>query len=150
VCQNRQIRESTQFVLNGDIGELSHLAREIDAFCLLHSLADDEAFQLNLALEELFTNTVRHGGCEGVSEAAQVRLELDGPSLRVEYADRGRPFNPTDVTSPDLSVPLLQQQPGGLGIHLLRKIMPRIEYRRDGDWNRLTLERAVTQSQRTR
>jgi anti-sigma regulatory factor (Ser/Thr protein kinase) len=146
VCQNRRIREPTEFSLNGDIGELSRLAREIDRFSELHSLGDDQAFQLNLALEELFTNTLRHGGCEGVSGVAQVRLEVEGSAVRVEYADRGRPFDPTSAASPDFSIPLLQRQPGGFGLHLVRKIMPRIEYRRDGEWNRLTLERPVAQS----
>jgi anti-sigma regulatory factor (Ser/Thr protein kinase) len=146
VCQNRRIREPTEFALNGNIGELSRLAREIDRFCDLHSLGNDQAFQLNLALEELFTNTLRHGGCEGVSGVVKVRLQVEGRAVRVEYADRGRPFDPTAAALPDLSIPLLQRQPGGLGIHLVRKIMPRIEYRRDGEWNRLMLERPVEQS----
>ena len=79
-----------------------------------------------------------------MTAAAHIQLEVIGAGLRVEFADRGRPFDPTRVAAPDLTVPLSAREPGGLGLHLVRQVMPRVEYRRDGDWNRITLERPLS------
>ena len=104
---------------------------------------DAEApFELNLVLEELFTNAVRHGGCEGMKNAVAVLLRpLDDGGLAVEFRDRGRPFDPTSAAQPDIAAPLAERVPGGLGIHLVRQIMRDLEYRRAGEWNRLSMRR---------
>jgi anti-sigma regulatory factor (Ser/Thr protein kinase) len=97
------------------------------------------ALDLNLALEELFTNAVRHGGCEGMEEAVEVRLRAALDGVRVEFRDRGRPFDPAMVPAPDLRAPLETRRAGGLGIHLVRAIMRDIRYQRAGEWNRITM-----------
>jgi anti-sigma regulatory factor (Ser/Thr protein kinase) len=61
--------------------------------------------------------------------------------MPVEFHDRGVPFDPTSVAEPDLAVPLAERQVGGLGIHLVRQTMRDLEYRRDGEWNQLTMRR---------
>ena len=90
---------------------------------------------MNLALEELFTNALRHGGCEGMQQAVRIRLERDGDGVRVEFCDRGRPFDPAGAPPPDPG------RIGGLGIHLVRRIMRDFQYQRAGDWNRITMRR---------
>jgi len=110
-------------------------------FCRVHGLDDSVEFDLNLVLEELFTNTVRHGGCEGVPQAARVRLRLAPPGVEVNYRDQGLPFNPLDAPPPDLNVPLLERKVGGLGLHLVREIMQDVRYQRSGEMNQLTMLR---------
>ena len=43
---------------------------------------------------------------------------------------------------PDLTGPLEGRNPGGLGIHLIRNMADRIEYRREDGQNRLRIETA--------
>jgi serine/threonine-protein kinase RsbW len=131
------------FALNGDLAELQRLAAEIERFCGEHSLADEAAFDLNLALEELFTNALRHGGCEGLQDAVHVRLERDAGGVVVEFADRGTAFDPLSAPAPDLESPLEDRLPGGLGVHLLRQIMTDLHYRRLGEWNRITMRKPI-------
>jgi serine/threonine-protein kinase RsbW len=98
---------------------------------------------VNLALEELFVNTLRHGGCEGMETAAQIRLQLDEDSVLVEFSDRGRPFDPTAVPPPNLAAPPEERQKGGLGIHFVRYCMRDLTYHREGEWNRLSMRRPL-------
>src|SRR5689334_17186847 len=100
-------------------------------------------FDLNLALEELFMNVVRHGGCDQSPAAVRVRLELADGAVDVEFADRGAPFDPANAPEPDLDAPLDQRLPGGLGIHLVRQVMRDLRYDRTGDWNRLRMRRPI-------
>jgi anti-sigma regulatory factor (Ser/Thr protein kinase) len=140
VCHNQAILYEADFFLNGNLRELERLTEEIGRFCAAHSLGEQVAFDLNLVLEELFVNTVRHGGCEGMDQAARVRLRR-GELVEVEFSDRGRPFNPTLTAAPDLDAPLDERSGGGLGIHLVRQIMRDLEYSRVNEWNRLTMKR---------
>ncbi len=132
----------TSFELDGNLGELGRLVQQVDRFCLSAGLDRDAAFELNLVLEELFTNAVRHGGCEGMKPAAYVRLGLlERGGVAVEFRDRGAPFDPTSAAEPDVTAPLSERRPGGLGIHLVRQMMHDLEYCRSGGWNRLAMRR---------
>jgi serine/threonine-protein kinase RsbW len=143
---NQAILTETEFVLHGRMEELDRLAAETGKFCHDHSLDEEVEFDLNLVLEELFTNSVKHGGCEGMENAVQVRLQILNESVpnkavQVEFADSGTPFNPLTAPVPNLEAALEERSIGGLGVHLVRQIMRDLEYRRAGEWNRLTMQR---------
>ena len=129
--------------LNGKLSELARLTAETAEFCRRHSLAEDVEFDLNLVLEELFVNSIRHGGCDGVEGAAEIRFSLSAGSVQLEYADRGTPFDPTQAPAPDIAAPLAERPDGGLGIHLVRQMMRDIEYYRVGGWNRIRMRRPI-------
>jgi anti-sigma regulatory factor (Ser/Thr protein kinase) len=121
----------------------------VDQFCQTQGMDTEATFDLILVLEELFTNAVRHGGCEGMKSAVHVRLRLlEDRGVAVEYRDRGAPFDPTSAPEPDLKAPLSERQHGGLGIHLVRQTMRDLEYRRTGEWNQLTMRREARQEAR--
>ncbi len=126
--------------LNGEISELARLIRELESYCEANGLAGDAQFQLTLALDELFTNSVRHGGCKGIAGAVEVCLEPVDQALRVEFRDRGTPFNPLDVPPPNLKATLEERAQGGLGVHFVRQMMRNLQYDRCGEWNRLSME----------
>jgi len=112
-------------------------------FCRENSLGDEIRFDLNLSLEELFVNSVKHGGCLGMKDAAQVHMRLRDDGVLVEYADRGVPFDPSLVLAPDLTGSLRDRPAGGFGLHLVRQFMTDFAYRRSGDWNRITMRRPL-------
>jgi serine/threonine-protein kinase RsbW len=60
--------------------------------------------------------------------------------MKVEVEDDGRPFNPLEAPPPDIGKPLAEREVGGLGIHLVRKMMDELEYRRENDKNLLILK----------
>jgi anti-sigma regulatory factor (Ser/Thr protein kinase) len=110
---------------------------EAERFCSGLALGSEVQFDLNLVLEELFINAVRHGGCEGMEKSVQIRMEADGKDVRVEFRDRGKAFDPNTAPPPDPS------RIGGLGIHLVRELTRDFQYERSGDWNRMTMRRPL-------
>jgi serine/threonine-protein kinase RsbW len=141
VCHNQAILYEAEFSLNGSVSELERLTAGVAEFCARCSLDDEAEFQLNLALEELFVNSLRHGGCQGMANCARVRLRGGGDGVEVEYRDHGRQFDPTTVPGADILAPLAERPEGGMGIHLVRGIMHELRYERDGEWNRITMSR---------
>ena len=130
-------------ILNGNLAELGRLTAETARFCRRHALDGEVEFDLNLVLEELFTNSVRHGGCNGLEGAAEVRFTMLADAVGLEYADRGTPFDPLAAPEPDLTAPLEERLMGGLGVHLIRQTMRDFEYQRRDGWNRTRMRRPI-------
>jgi len=142
VWHNQAILSETEFELNGSLGEIGRLVEHVDRFCETAGLDGDAGFELNLVLEELFTNAVRHGGCQGMEKAVRIRLQpLENRAVAIEFHDRGVPFDPTAAPAPDLEAALEKRGGGGLGIHLVRQLVRDLRYRREEDWNHLTMRR---------
>ena len=143
LCHNRAILNETEIALDGSIDELERLVTTVADFCRRHALDDNVEFDLNLVLEELFTNSLRHGGCQGVPAAADIRLRLLPAGVELQYRDRGLAFNPLEAPEPDLTAPLMDRKIGGLGVHLVRQIMQDVRYHRSADTNEVTMIRRM-------
>ena len=143
LCNNRAILRDWEISLDGNVRELERLTAWIAEFCAANALEGDVEFDLNLVLEELFTNSVRHGGCQGMPDAARIRLGLTDDGVSVEYSDRGAAFNPLDAPEPDLAAPLMERQPGGLGVFMVRRVVQDLRYHRRGESNQITMTRRM-------
>jgi anti-sigma regulatory factor (Ser/Thr protein kinase) len=140
---NRAILRDQEISLEGNIRELERLSEWIAEFCAANGLEGEIEFDLNLVLEELFTNSVRHGGCDGIRDAAHIRLRLVPDGVAVEYSDRGAAFNPLDAPEPDVTAPLMERKPGGLGMFMVRRVVQDLRYRRRGESNEITMTRRM-------
>jgi len=125
-----------------DIAEIPRLLDWIEACCSECGVTGDTLFKLSLALEEAVANVINHAFA-GVPPPHCITVELAIESDRVtaEIVDNGRPFDPSAAPAPDKTSPLETRDVGGLGIHLIREMTERVEYRRVGDENRLRLEK---------
>ena len=129
--------------LKNDLGELPRLADDLQAFAEAHRLPDAALLAMNLALEELVTNTISYGYADGQPHLIAVTLHVDGPDLHLRVEDDARPFNPLDMAAPDLDVPIADRQVGGLGIHLVRSMMDDVRYERAGSRNVVSMRKRV-------
>jgi len=82
---------------------------------------------ISLAVEEIFTNMVRHAS-EGHHDIS-IAVEPDGNTLVVSIVDTDvDPFDLTRAAEVDTSLPLDQRRVGGLGIHLVRRLVDDLRY----------------------
>ncbi len=135
-------RESV-LTLDSDIAELERLGAFVDGFCELEGIPQDICYQLHVALEELVINAIKYGGCDPKQGAIRLAIQRTGDEVAVQLSDSGVRFNPLNVPSPDLTKSLLDRPAGGLGIHLVRHLIPSIRYERRGGRNYLYLTKPV-------
>lgn len=130
-------------VLDSDLGEIARLEAFIDAFCERESLPEKTRYHLNVAIEELVVNAIRHGACDPREGAIRLTMWMEADEVRMTLCDTGRPFDPLAFPAPDLTASLLDRPVGGLGVHLVRCLIPGIRYERHGDRNWLYLAKPV-------
>jgi anti-sigma regulatory factor (Ser/Thr protein kinase) len=131
------------FTVRNEIREIERLSHVVADFCSRHSIGDRIRDDVNLALDEVVANVILHGFENPGEHDIVVGLYLEPEFVNVTVEDAGVAFNPLDAPEPDLTKPIEERPIGGLGIHLVRNVMDQIEYRRDGDRNRLTMRKRL-------
>ena len=130
-------------VLPNQLTELERVAHEVEAFGEAHGIDAKLIFNVKVALDEILTNVISYGYPEGGEHVITVRLALKAAELVIEVEDDGRPFNPLTVAPPDLEAPPEERPIGGLGLHLVRQMTDRLEYRREQNKNFLVMIKAL-------
>jgi serine/threonine-protein kinase RsbW len=97
------------------------------------SLGEAAAFCLDLAAEEVFTNMVRHNPSARDSLTMEISISQD--SARLCWVDHEvPPFDPDAQPLVDVTLPIADRRPGGLGLHLTRSVVDSLTYAyQDGD-----------------
>ena len=130
--------------LRSEASELTRLEAFAEAFVRDRGLADEERARLLVILEELFTNVVTHGyGGEFEAYSVAVALDWRHGRLTINFVDDGPPFDPLAHSAPDLDAPAEQRPIGGLGIAIVRALVDRARYCRQGQRNHLHLVRRL-------
>jgi serine/threonine-protein kinase RsbW len=129
--------------LKNQLSEIERLARIVHDFGRRHQIEVQIIYTMKLALDEILTNIISYAYDDAREHIIVVRLSLDQEKWTVEVEDDGRPFNPLNAPEPDTKQLLGERPIGGLGIHLVRKLIDELEYRRQNDRNILVMRLKV-------
>ncbi len=129
--------------LKNQLSEIERLARIVDDFGRRHQIEVQIIYTMKLALDEILTNIISYAYDDAKEHIIVIRLSLDQEKWTVEVEDDGRPFNPLNAPEPDTKQLLGERPIGGLGIHLVRKLIDELEYRRQNDRNILVMRLKV-------
>ena len=113
----------------------------IEESCRGAGVASTDTHDLKVAVDEACSNVVEHGykGRRGPLPIG-VRFEADETKVSVAVTDRGSPFDPALAPEPDLEAHWKDRRIGGLGWHLIRRLVDEVRYESTEEaGNRLTL-----------
>ena len=133
--------EQIRLSLRNDTAELPAVTAALTSFCQQHGINEETVFDLTLALEEIFTNIIRHGYRDGEPHEIDLVIRKQDDLLTLRVADDGRPFDPSKAAPPDLGLPPEKRAVGGLGIHLVKSLTDGLEYRRENGKNIVTVKK---------
>lgn len=134
---------SARFELVAEPAAVVRLVREVGEFCARASVPLADARRLELCLEELLTNVATYGRGPAGPPRVWAGVSVGRSELGAEIEDDGPAFNPLEVPVPDLSLPVESRAVGGLGIHFVRSLADRLQYRRAGGRNHLALSMSL-------
>jgi anti-anti-sigma factor len=91
----------------------------------------DEAGQhdVRLAAEEVLINVIKHAYPAGAPGPLAIRARVEPGALTVSVLDEGTPFPPDLAPPPDLTAGWADRRIGGLGWHLVGKLMDEVRHR---------------------
>lgn len=110
----------------------------VSEFAASHGVSEDVTAEMHFVVEEVFTNMVRYN--QESQDDVSVRLSLESGSFLVSLADHNvHSFDPNSRPPVDITKPLHERTPGGLGIHLIREMMDEVRYEYENRTARITL-----------
>lgn len=131
------------FEFKNDLAELDRLCQNCEAVGASMGMSKKLIFEMNLALDELFTNIISYGFDDDKEHFIKVDIVAENNVLTMRIEDDGVPFNPLIAESPDLECRIEDCKIGGLGIHLIKSLMDDIHYERVDDANILHLKKQI-------
>ena len=110
------------------LGSLASLYEQTEAALADHGIAEGVRFPVHLAMEELFVNMVKYN--PDVSTDIDVSVDIDATGLvTVTLVDEGGvEFDVTAARDVDVTTPLDERTPGGLGLHLIQNLTDTLDY----------------------
>jgi anti-sigma regulatory factor (Ser/Thr protein kinase) len=125
--------------LGNDLAELPAALDWLEA--ALRAAGIDQALvgELRLVAEEGLSNVIKYAYADSARHSIEVTVEVGGGEVHLVLRDDGHPFDPLTAPAPDLDGPIERRPVGGLGIHLLKSLVDRADYRREADANVLRL-----------
>ena len=121
-------------VFSARLSALPQIQQFIADVCARCGLSRESHLRLSLLVEELFTNTVRHGHGRDTDEPVVLVLEAAPGRMTAIYEDTAPPHDPF-ATPPSPSV---EEKVGGVGLRLIAG-MSTPEYRYAEGKNRISL-----------
>jgi serine/threonine-protein kinase RsbW len=126
-----------------DLAELENLSRHIHNFCEVNGLAKKNAFELNLVIDEAFTNIVSYAFNDNKKHQIKIDIRIINSEVMVRIEDDGAPFDPTTAEKTDMCCLIEDRKIGGVGLHLINRIMSRVFYKRKNNKNILVLKKCL-------
>ena len=131
------------FELKSNLSELETLCQHLNKLGKVTGLSEACITDVNICLDELFTNIVSYGFVDDLEHIIRFTINVDNNMLTMNIEDDGIPFNPLEKKDPEIPADLIDVRIRGLGIHIVRKLMDDIRYKRKQGKNKLTLKKFI-------
>ena len=133
-----------RMTIGADPGEVAGVSAAFAGFADAHAVPASVRRSMSVALDELLNNTISYGFAGRERGEVTIDVELRSDRLSVTLSDDGRPFDPFSAAAPDTAPSVEERRIGGLGIHLVRRMMDEVSYHRRADRNVVTLAKLLT------
>jgi anti-sigma regulatory factor (Ser/Thr protein kinase) len=128
------------FILKNDLTEIKRLTDILCKLCEDNNICNKVLCDVALALEEIFANIVHYAYGDPEEHLVKIHIKIHDNLLSINITDDGKPFNPLEVPKTSTEAALEDREIGGLGIHLVRHLIDKLEYKQVKGKNVLTMK----------
>lgn len=123
---------------------LEDARRFVETYARQADLTSDTVEHFKIAVDEACTNVIKHSYRGDASHQIDIAVIIDSDYFTVRIRDEGVPFQPELYKEPDIFELAKRRRAGGLGVHMMRRLMDRVEYRQRGTINEVNLTKYRT------
>jgi anti-sigma regulatory factor (Ser/Thr protein kinase) len=129
-----------QLTLHSQMADLALVPPWLETLALEYAISAKTLFAMNLCLEEVLSNIIRHGYSSEPDHPIVVRyMPVQNGCSYLVVEDQAPPFDPLAAETIPVEEPLHGARIGGLGIRLLRGFAASLNYEPTPAGNRLTI-----------
>jgi serine/threonine-protein kinase RsbW len=110
-------------------GKLNLVRNFIFEAALRFGFDEEAAGKIMLAVDEACTNVIKHSYEFSTTKGIDLEILAHDTRFEVVIVHKGKPFDPESVKTPDMKKYFSQFRRGGLGMHLMRSLMDKVEYK---------------------
>ena len=129
--------------LKNRLNELDKIKAAVSKMSATITCTQRNSKEINLILEELFTNVVNHGFNDDKEHDIDLSLSCDEKSLIIRMEDDGKPFDFTAAAAPDTKCAIGKRYVGGLGIHFIKHFIDDCKHYRKKGKNIVVLKKYI-------
>jgi anti-sigma regulatory factor (Ser/Thr protein kinase) len=130
--------------LRNRTADLEQIAAALRNFVARQLLSDAIAAEMQLVLEEAFTNIVKYAYADGRDDhPVTVHLDATAEWLEMELIDGGMPFDPFAQAVDQLHRPFEERSDGLMGVPLIKALVDEYVYARRDGRNHVTLRKRL-------
>jgi serine/threonine-protein kinase RsbW len=118
-----------------EVGELRRIAAWVRGECARAGLPDETALDLELCVDEVVSNIIKHGFDGPTGPEVWIDLVATAQEARVVVQDEGRALDPLVVPRKLAPLSLDDLTVGGYGLVILRALARDLSYQRTGGRN---------------
>jgi serine/threonine-protein kinase RsbW len=89
---------------------------------------DSAVYAIQTAVDEACSNIIEHAYQGEDRGSIEVTIMFDNDCLTIRLIDQGIPFDPTNITEPDVNASLKERDNHGLGLFFMQKLMDAVSF----------------------
>ena len=136
-------QKSYEMTYMSTIKEVSKAQIEIKSFLQANGIADRVYSDIELSIEEVMVNIIKHAYGHQESQSIIVRVDLCAEGLYLTFSDNGPLFNPLHSSATDMLSKRRQSIAGGRGLLIVKNLMDKVDYTYRDEKNILTLYKNI-------
>ena len=137
------VEKTAQFKTNGlrkEVSEIQIAYREDQVYKACDFVVSEaekmgfsanEVSRIKIAVYEACLNAVQHTNKSGIDDSMTVEVERMSDVMQINVHDHGRGFRVDNTQDYDVTEAASHRKTGGMGLHIIRKAMDKIEYQMD-------------------
>jgi anti-sigma regulatory factor (Ser/Thr protein kinase) len=125
--------------LRNSLAEIGAARDALDDLANEFDMPMKPVMQLQIALDEVLSNVVKYSWQDDLQHEFLVRITVQSDGVDLDIFDDGQAFDPLAAPVPPPLQPGQRPLPGGLGIHMIKKLLDDVKYERIDGCNHITL-----------
>ena len=120
-----------EFRISTDLLKVQDASAEVLKYLKPTVSSDPVLFDIRLCLEEALINAMKYGNGQDPTKTVLLVAESDKESVKISVEDQGPGFKPEAIR--DCTEEENRLKGSGRGVHLMRKLMDKVEYNAKGN-----------------
>lgn len=120
-------------------GQIATVRNFVAQHALNFGFNENEVENIRLAVDEAFTNIIKHAYNYDSSKSVDIKLQRQGNLFSISMYDHGEPFDTSNYSIPNVQQQIKAKKRGGVGVYLIKQLMDTIDYNRYEDVNEIRM-----------